>query len=517
MVVNTGGTAAIGTPTAALNVGGNVSFAPGSTYQVQVNPQQQGNVISATGTATLSGGTVQVQPASGSYAPNNTYTILSAAGGLSGAFTGTTSSLAFLTPTLTYDPKNVYLALAPNGTTFAQVASTSNQRAVATALSALGTANPIYDALVSLDKPTARAAFDNLSGEIHASAKSVLLDDSHYIRDAVLDRTRQGLAPASGPLAALASGAASCDNDALDERQDKQQDDAATRTRSHNDCSVKPRLTPVVWGQAYGSQGRLGSDGNAASVDRSSTGFVVGADTALNDTWRVGAAGGIGHTSFDTSQSNASSSIDSYHLALYGGAQFGALGLRLGSAYTWNRVHAVRSASFAGFTDNPSSAYDAGTAQVFGEAGYAIPVGRVALEPFAGLAYVNLHTDGFTEEGGAAALHSGNDTQNLTYSTLGVRAASRFDLSGTTVITPRAMVGWRHAFGNVTPTSSLAFAGSATAFTVSGVPIARDSAVVELGLDVSVGKNATVGVSYSGQYGGGYRDNAIQGNLLWRF
>ncbi|WP_349236888.1 autotransporter domain-containing protein [Bosea sp. Tri-54] len=29
---------------------------------------------------------------------------------------------------------------------------------------------------------------------------------------------------------------------------------------------------------------------------------------------------------------------------------------------------------------------------------------KVALEPFAGLAYVNLHTDGLTETGGAAAL-----------------------------------------------------------------------------------------------------------------
>jgi len=346
---------------------------------------------------------------------------------------------------------------------------------------------------------------------------AAMLDDSHYIRDAVLARTRQGLAPSSGPLAALASGAALCDTDAQDERHGDHPDEATSRRLSQHDCSVKSRLAPAVWGQAYGSQGRLGTDGNAVSVDRSSTGFVVGADTALNDTWRVGAAGGIGHTSFDTSQSNASSSIDSYHLALYGGAQFGALGLRLGTAYTWNRVHVDRSASFAGFADNPSSSYNAGTAQVFGEAGYAIPVGRVALEPFAGLAYVNLHTDGFTENGGAAALHSGNDTQNVTYSTLGVRAASRFDLSGTTAITPRGMVGWRHAFGNVTPTSRLAFASSATTFTVSGAPIARDSAVVELGLDVSVGKNATVDVSYPGQYGSGYRDNAIQGNLLWRF
>ncbi|MFM0306143.1 autotransporter domain-containing protein, partial [Paraburkholderia sediminicola] len=186
---------------------------------------------------------------------------------------------------------------------------------------------------------------------------------------------------------------ASCDADAQHDLRDEHTDADPSRLLSHNDCRLKSRRAPVVWGQAYGSQGRLGSDGNASSVDRSSTGFVVGADTALNDTWRVGAAGGIGHTSFDTSQSNASSSIDSYHLALYGGAQFGALGLRLGTAYTWNRVHADRNESFAGFSGSTSSGYNAGTAQVFGEVGYAIPVGRVALEPFAGLAYVNLHTD----------------------------------------------------------------------------------------------------------------------------
>lgn len=283
------------------------------------------------------------------------------------------------------------------------------------------------------------------------------------------------------------------------------------------------KIYRVVWSKSQGAfvvaselakSSRKGRSGRSASV-RGAGASPSGHDAPLNGSGDNVSSAGM--ATFDTSQSNASSSIGSYHLALYGGAQFGALGLRLGTAYTWNRVHVDRSASFASFADNPSSSYSAGTVQVFGEAGYAIPVGRVALEPFAGLAYVNLHTDGFTENGGAAALHSGNDTQNVTYSTLRVRAASRFDLSGTTAITPRGMVGWRHAFGNVTPTSRLAFASSATTFTVSGVPIARDSAVVELGLDVSVGKNATVGVPYSGQYGSGYRDNAIQGNLLWRF
>ena len=263
------------------------------------------------------------------------YTILTAGGGVTGTFASTVSSLAFLTPTLGYGPNSVFLTLKPNGNSFADVGTTQNQRAVGTALTAMGPGTPIYDALITQDKPTARIALNNMSGEIHASAKSVLLDDSHYIRDAVSDRMRQALAPSTGPLAALASGPASCLDDAGDRIDGN---DKAADITSRGACNLKPRLSPVAWGQAFGSQGRLGSDGNAASVDRSSTGFVIGADTAINDTWRVGAAGGVGHTSFDTSAQDASSSIDSYHLALYGGAQFGALAVRVGSAYTWNHV-----------------------------------------------------------------------------------------------------------------------------------------------------------------------------------
>lgn len=47
----------------------------------------------------------------------------------------------------------------------------------------------------------------------------------------------------------------------------------------------------------------------------------------------------------------------------------------------------------------------AALALAFPEPGYPLNAGRVVvLEPFANIAYVNLHTDGFNESGGAAAL-----------------------------------------------------------------------------------------------------------------
>ncbi|MCA3932948.1 autotransporter domain-containing protein, partial [Burkholderia sp.] len=514
LVVQGGATAAASQPGAALNVSGNVTFQPGSTFQVAATPQQSGS-LAASGTATLNGGTVQVVANQSSYQPSTTYTILTASSGVQGAFTQVNANYAFLTPTLSYDPDHVYLRLVANGTSLPDVATTPNQRSVATALGGLGAGNPLYDAVLTTDAPTARRAYGLLDGELQASLKSMLLLDSRYVREAVTDRVRQGLAPGSGPLAALSSGgAALCgDNTAgvVDPTLPPER-----RIGSREGCYGGTPYQPVVWGQAFGGRSRLAGDGNASSINRSMTGFIAGADMALNDKWRAGLAAGVTHSSLDNDQSS-SAAVNSYYLSLYGGAQYGALGVRGGASYTWYRINSDRYPGFAGFSDHDSAGYNANSAQVFGEVGYALPVGPVAIEPFAGLAYVNVHTDGYTENGGAAALRAGGETTHVGFSTLGLRAASQLGSIGSGTFTARGTVGWRHAFGNVRPSSSFTFANGGTSFQVSGVPIARDSAVLEAGIDATITKRLTLGLTYSGQYGSGVRDNAILGNILWKF
>jgi outer membrane autotransporter protein len=84
-------------------------------------------------------------------------------------------------------------------------------------------------------------------------------------------------------------------------------------------------------------------------------------------------------------------------------------------------------------------------------------------------------------------------------------------------LSAHATTGWRHAFGNVQASSTVAFVSGGTSFDVNGVPIARDAAVVELGVDANVTKNLTFGLAYGGQYGGGTRDNSISGRFAWKF
>jgi outer membrane autotransporter protein len=151
---------------------------------------------------------------------------------------------------------------------------------------------------------------------------------------------------------------------------------------------------------------------------------------------------------------------------------------------------------------------------VYGELGYGFRGGRVALEPFANLAYVSLRTDGFTEQGGAAALASNGTTTDATFTTLGIHASTSFDL-GRAKATARGTLGWRHAFSD-TPESILSFTGGSP-FTIAGVPIAKDAAVFDAGLDFAINSNATLGVSYGGQFSSDATDQSVKANFSLKF
>lgn len=85
------------------------------------------------------------------------------------------------------------------------------------------------------------------------------------------------------------------------------------------------------------------------------------------------------------------------------------------------------------------------------------------------------------------------------------------------LVTPHISAAWQHAFDDVTPGAALAFASTGIGFAVSGVPLAQNSALIDAGLDLNLSPTATVGASYSGQFGDGVADNAVKGRFTWAF
>jgi outer membrane autotransporter protein len=84
-------------------------------------------------------------------------------------------------------------------------------------------------------------------------------------------------------------------------------------------------------------------------------------------------------------------------------------------------------------------------------------------------------------------------------------------------VTPHVSAAWQHAFGDVRTGAALAFASTGIGFTVTGVPLDEETALIEAGLDFNLSPTATLGVSYAGQFGDDVEDNAVQGRFAWRF
>ncbi len=478
-----------------LTINGNLVQTANSVLQIDTTPAGEAGKLVVGGSAQLAGG-LSIIGENGSWSPQTNYTILTSAGGISGTFANIDSNLAFLTPSLTYGATTIDLRLNRNDTSFASVGETRNQKAVAGAADRLGRGE-VYNALVSLSAAEARAGFDALSGEIHASVKGALIDESRFARDAIGDRLRAAFdanCKAGNPVwtgkgSAGAYGQA-CANTA----------------------------ETAFWLQGYGAWGSNDGDGNAAKLSGSTGGVFIGTDIPVGS-WRTGLMAGYGNSSFDADDRFSSADVDSYTLGAYAGTVIekvgaGDIGLRFGATHSWYNIDTGRSISFAGFKAVEETSYDAQALQLFGEAGYKMQAGRASFEPFANLAYVRLHTDGYDGDG-VAGLHSDSDNSDVTYTTLGLRAATDLTLGGL-ASTLHATLGWQHAAGDITPVARHAFAGSEP-FSVAGVPVAEDAALIEAGLNFQFSEDASLAAGYKGQFGDGAVRNGFNASFNVKF
>jgi len=483
LTVNNGGRVAPGHSIGTLRTG-DVTFNPGSVYAVEVGADGRSDQLQSSGVATLNGGVVNVSLEN---SPNlltatearsllgQQFNILSASQGIQGQFAAFAPNYLFIGTALNYQPNQLTLAIARNQTTFASVAQTRNERAVATVAETLGAGSPVYESLLSSDSAAqAREGFKQLSGQLHSDVAAAQMADSRYLREAVNARLQQAQAL-----------------------------DSSAQIDSRDNGG---------WVQLLGGRNNVSGDNNASGYSSSTSGVLLGLDTEVNDGWRVGAA--TGYTQSHLNGQSASADSDNYHLSVYGGKRFEAIALRLGGASTWHRLDTSRRVAYANQSDHAKADYNARTDQVFAEIGYT--QWRV-LEPFANLTYLNYQSDSFKEKGGAAALHASQQSQDATLSTLGVRGHTQLPLTSTSAVTLRGELGWEHQFGDIDREASLKFAGSDTAFAVNSVPVARDGAVIKASAEMALTQDTLVSLHYSGLLSNRGNNNGINAGFTFRF
>ena len=447
----------------------------GSLYEVEVNAAGASDlVIAETGNVDISATdlTVGQENGNGGYRVNHDYLILQTVdGNVIGPFASAALDSSFdntlvrLDP-VKYDLKNVYVSLSvdQDKVSAARQGLTSNQsHTLDGALSVAGQNGAADAALTSTDPAS---ALDQLSGEVHASVQSALLQNSSLVRRAVGQRLAPGAAAGS-----------------------------------------------ALWAQLIDGESTLGVGKSGVAEARTTQGgLFVGGDAEVFQGWRIGGALGYidSRTKVDSRDSRADTK--SYTAALYAGKSWpmtngNALSFLAGTAYTHHDVDTHRDVTLDG-GQSLKADYSGKSAQVFSELGYGFSLGaNTSLTPYVGLAWIHQDMDGFKETGGSAALSGKDQTDDLLVSRLGMRGQTSVTVFGTQAELS-AGAAWVHASGDVDPSRSVAFVeGGGANFRVAGAPVARDAAAIDFGAAVQVGKTVSVGLGYNGQFGGGQREH----------
>lgn len=478
---NSGSVVAPGNSIGTLNVSGDVSFDAGSTYAVELSNASSDRIV-AGGKASLNGGTVTLalensptllsQPQAQSLIGRQ-YTILQAAGGVTGSFGAVLPNYLFLGGDLDYSGNGVQLAIARNDASFASVAATRNQRAVAAAAEQLGAGNPVYESVLSSDSSgVARQAFQQLSGEIYPAVGAMLINDSRHVRDAVGERLRH--VPVTGES--------------------------------------------NLWIKALGAWGKADSQSEYAGYTRSIGGMLLGVDGQWDEQTRVGVMAGYSDSSLNMGDgTHSSADIDSYHLGTYAGRELGNWRLSVGGAYSWHRGDVQRDLQYGDVSAKQKTKLDARSLQVFTEAAYRLDLQALALEPFANLAYVHLDSERLHEKGDGAALQRGSDRRDATLGTLGLRALKTLPLNDQQQVELSGSLGWQHSLTPVESEEHLAFVAGGPSFAVRSTPLQRDAALVGLKASLALSDSTRVNLDYSGQLGSKESNQGVGLSLDWQF
>lgn len=480
------GTVAPGNSIGTLNILGDYTATAGSVLAVEVEGNSAYDILNVAGTATLDAGSVLLLEG-GPFRQGVSYDIVRAPTVTNNGLR-IDSSLVFLTPGVIPGAGGAGLSVAVtrSATPFARYTETANQTAVAQGLDRHSASPPaalsaLYDELLNGGTNHFAGKMDQLSGEAHASVQSALFNQTTLWANTSAQRIN-GL------------------------------------------FSAAPSAHKPMWVSIQREWADMNDNDGTASARTRTNGFYLGGDFALNNDTFIGAALGYhdGRTQIDDLNSRANT--DSYTVALYGAKRWStadgnAIHWRASGAWTRHDIDMQRSNITAGGNQTLSADYTGQQMQAYTEVGYALPVSTTtALEPFGRLGWTHQRTGSFSETGGPAALHSKRQTNTITTLTLGVRSYSEFSITPDTLLRLNGEIGWRRANGDLTPQRDMQFDSWRDArFTVSGNPVSRNALQVALNGEIDLGKQAALGLNYTGQFGHGTTRNAGSLYLNVRF
>jgi outer membrane autotransporter protein len=266
-----------------------------------------------------------------------------------------------------------------------------------------------------------------------------------------------------------------------------------------------------VWVTGYGDFVNVDDDGLAKGYRYTTGGMTVGIDYRVMDHFVVGLMGGYAHTWTDLRPGSVD--VDTGWGGVYAG-YFNHGFYVLAAAYGGgNSLDTSRASVFGGRSNGSADSQEFST---FGTTGYDFHVGQLTFGPVISLQYSNINVNGYSEHG-FEGLRVNEDSEESLRSNLGARAWYSFQFHSITV-RPFVKAAWQHEYKQ----SRLPVTAELTDFpgpvTVYGPSLGHDSVIVNAGASLQLTPTVSTYVSYDGQHGRDhFGSNGVSGGFQISF
>jgi outer membrane autotransporter protein len=268
-----------------------------------------------------------------------------------------------------------------------------------------------------------------------------------------------------------------------------------------------------VWVSGYGDFVNVDDDGAAKGYDFTTGGVSVGVDYRLTQHFVVGLMGGYSHSWTDLTPSG-SIDVDTGWGGVYAGYFNHHIyfnGAVYGGHYTFDSAR-------SGLLGVANGSSGGGELSTYISGGYDFQCGHLRIGPTSALQYTVASLDGFTERGSVAPLKVSSDSQDSLVTDFGFRAEDNIPV-GRLFLQPFVRAAWEHEYNysSLPITASLAdIPNSPTK--VNGPRLGHDSVVINAGLSAQWTPHLSTYVSYDGELGRGrYDSNGVSGGLRISF
>lgn len=503
--IMTGATLAPGNasnPTGTLTITGNLAFQPGALYLVQVTRSAASSTAVA-GTAALTGATVNVVFASGSYLSKQ-FTILSASGGLGGTtFAGLSNSNlpAGFTDRLSYTGSSALLnltaALGAGG------GLNPNQQNVAGALNNFfnsgGVMPPNFVSMFGLTGNNLGTVLTQISGEAATGAQQGAFQFMGQFLGLVLDPFLDGRSGAG-------SGGGSAFGFAP-ERKALPDDVALAYAKAMKAPATKapPGFEQrwSVWASGFGGTNKTNGDAAIGSPDLTvrAGGRAAGLDYHLTRDAVVGFALAGGGTNWSLAQGLGGGKSEAFQGGIYAA-------LRSGPAYVAGSLaaanHWMSTDRFAAFGDHLTASFQAQSLGGRIESGYRFATPVVGIAPYAAAQAQSFRTPFYSETdltGGFGLSYHGRSASDVR-SELGARFDHAVLVAPDAVLTLRGRLAWAHEWVSDPSLPAVFQALPGASFIVNGATPAKDAAVVSAGAELKLSRAISLLGKFDGEFAG---------------